>query len=90
MPHGTSPRMHCASAIAGFMQTPPPKMNRHTEMPKAQVVMANRWPEPWYLVPLRTVSQWTPTPKTIMRAVLRNSAMMGLNTLEPFSRRSRW
>ena len=66
--------MHCASTMAGFMQTAPPKTKRHTEMPKAQVVIANMWPEPWYLVPLSTVSQWTPTPKTIMRAVLPNSA----------------
>ena len=73
-PQGTRPTMHCASTMAGFMQTAPPKTKRHTEMPKAQVVMANMWPEPWYLVPLSTVSQWTPTPKTIMRAVEPNSA----------------
>ena len=45
-------------------------------MPNDHVVMANMWPEPWYFVPLSTVSQWTPTPKTIMRAVLPNSASM--------------
>ena len=45
-------------------------------MPKAQVDIAKTWPEPWYFVPSRTSSQWTPTPKTIMSAVPRNSAMI--------------
>ena len=54
---GTRPTMHWAKTMAGFMQTAPPKMNRATEMPKDQVVIANMWPEPWYLAPLRTVSQ---------------------------------
>ena len=39
------PRMAWASAMAGFRQTPP-KIISTTEMPKPQVVMANRWPEP--------------------------------------------
>ena len=58
--------------MAGLMQTPP-KMNRTTEMPKAQVVIAKMCPEARYLVCLRTSSQWTPTPKMIIRAVPRNS-----------------
>ena len=44
--HGTKPTMHWASTMAGFMHTAPPKINRATEMPKDQVVMANMWPEP--------------------------------------------
>ena len=56
----------------------PPKMNRHTLMPNDQVVMANMWPESRYLLPLSVTSQWTPTPKTIMRAVEANSARMGV------------
>ena len=76
LPQGTRPTMHCASTMAGFMQTAPPKMNSATEMPNDHVVIANMWPEPWYLVPLSTVSQWTPTPKMIMSAVLPNSHSM--------------
>ena len=68
--------MHWASAMAGFMQTAPPKTNSATVMPKDQVVIANMWPDPWYLVPFSTVSQWTPTPKMIISAVLPNSARM--------------
>ena len=44
--HGTRPTMHWASTMAGFMHTAPPKINKATEMPKDQVVMANMWPEP--------------------------------------------
>ena len=54
---GTRPIMHWASTMAGFMQTAPPKMKSATEMPNDHVVIANMWPEPWYLVPLSTVSQ---------------------------------
>ena len=48
--------------------------NRHTLMPNDQVVIANMWPESRYLLPLSVISQCTPTPKTIMRAVEANSA----------------
>ena len=70
---GMRPTIAWQRAMAGFMHTPP-KMNRHTLMPNDQVVIANMWPESRYLLPLSVISQCTPTPKTIMRAVEANSA----------------
>ena len=65
---GMRPTIAWQRAMAGFIHTPP-KMNRHTLMPNDQVVIANMWPESRYLLPLSVISQCTPTPKTIMRAV---------------------
>ena len=78
------PRIAWHNAMAGLMQTPP-KINRVTEIPKAQVVIAKMCPLPWYFVLVRTSSQCTPTPNKIIRAVPKNSAISECNiTIFPF------
>ena len=68
------PKTHCASTMAGFIQTPP-KIYRQTLMPNAHVVIAKMCPLPWYFVFVKTSSQCTPTPNKIISPVDKNSAI---------------